>query len=346
MPPRTKKEGNGRSRAKETASNALPTDTVDPGQARAIEAITGELVGSVTTEEAVLGDAAVGGAISVAAEIVPVAEEETSKFLTVEERDRLLTLEREVEESFYRAGKALQEIRDSRLYRETHHTFEDYCFDRFGFKRRHPYQLIDAAIITDNIRERARDAHILPTNEYQIRPLTRLRDDPEKQAEAWRRVVEKSQGKKPTFQVVKETVDEVMGTTPKARKAEPGALLSKGKFSVIRSSSDPYISDRKGYWGQIEGIDPDGRVTLTLYDRTVENISPSDLSPLREKEKEDREREKLLSRLKAVHEGIEGAERAVELLMHHFGTLREVPLTPLEEKLLEVLERQARESPL
>ena len=76
MPPRTKKEGNGRSRAKEIASDALPTDTVDPGEARAIEAIAGEPVGSVTTEEAVLGDAAVGGAISVAAEIVPVAEEE------------------------------------------------------------------------------------------------------------------------------------------------------------------------------------------------------------------------------------------------------------------------------
>lgn len=29
------------------------------------------------------------------------------------------------------AGEALREIRDSRLYRETHTTFEDYCRERF-----------------------------------------------------------------------------------------------------------------------------------------------------------------------------------------------------------------------
>nr|WP_322667302.1 hypothetical protein [Dendronalium sp. ChiSLP03b]MDZ8209558.1 hypothetical protein [Dendronalium sp. ChiSLP03b] len=40
-----------------------------------------------------------------------------------EQRDRL-HLERKVERAFFEAGKALMELRDRRLYRATHKTFE------------------------------------------------------------------------------------------------------------------------------------------------------------------------------------------------------------------------------
>ncbi len=33
------------------------------------------------------------------------------------------------------AGKALTQLRDRKLYRSTHKTFEEYCRDRFGFTR-------------------------------------------------------------------------------------------------------------------------------------------------------------------------------------------------------------------
>ena len=74
----------------------------------------------------------------------------TDELTEEEERDRLF-LERKVERAFYEAGRALRELRDRRLYRSTHKTFEEYCSDRFGFKRRHPYQLIDAANVVDNL---------------------------------------------------------------------------------------------------------------------------------------------------------------------------------------------------
>ena len=67
-----------------------------------------------------------------------------------EEKDRL-KLERQVERAFYLAGCALRELRDRKLYRSTHETFEKYCQDRFGMQRRHPYRLIDAASVVDNI---------------------------------------------------------------------------------------------------------------------------------------------------------------------------------------------------
>ncbi|MEH1939182.1 MAG: hypothetical protein V7L01_03045 [Nostoc sp.] len=37
------------------------------------------------------------------------------------------------------------ELRNRRLYDSTHRTFEEYCRDRFGYSRRQPYLLMDAA---------------------------------------------------------------------------------------------------------------------------------------------------------------------------------------------------------
>ncbi len=44
-------------------------------------------------------------------------------------------LELKVERAFYEAGSGLRELRDRNLYRNTHKTWEEYCLDRFGFKR-------------------------------------------------------------------------------------------------------------------------------------------------------------------------------------------------------------------
>jgi hypothetical protein len=46
--------------------------------------------------------------------------------------------------AFWRAGKALNAIRNGRLYRETHGTFEEYLRDRWGMSRPQAYRLIDA----------------------------------------------------------------------------------------------------------------------------------------------------------------------------------------------------------
>jgi hypothetical protein len=71
--------------------------------------------------------------------------------LTQEEQNDRLHLERKVERAFFEAGKTLAELRDRRLYRSTHSTFEEYCKDRFGFERRYPYRLIEAAGVVDNL---------------------------------------------------------------------------------------------------------------------------------------------------------------------------------------------------
>ena len=62
---------------------------------------------------------------------------DTNELSTIEQQERE-HLERQVEKAFYEAGKGLRTLRDKKLYRSTHKTFEEYCRDRFGFERRQP----------------------------------------------------------------------------------------------------------------------------------------------------------------------------------------------------------------
>jgi len=82
---------------------------------------------------------------AVLAEVVELEE------LTEEEvRDRLY-LERKIERAFYECGKALKELRNRRLYRSTHKTFEEYCRDRFLLTHRNVNYLIAGSLVVDNL---------------------------------------------------------------------------------------------------------------------------------------------------------------------------------------------------
>lgn len=77
--------------------------------------------------------------------------------LSPEERARLLELEEQVmvgASAALLAGRALTEIRDSRLYRETCASFEEYVLERFGFSRQRAYQLIDYAATAGEFEQR------------------------------------------------------------------------------------------------------------------------------------------------------------------------------------------------
>ena len=147
-----------------------------------------------------------------------------------------MRLERQVERAFYQAGIALKELRDRRLYRSTHKTFKEYCQDRFGFTRSHPYRLIDAAIVIDNLvqmspngrqnnSESERLGGILPTNERQCRPLSKL--EPEKQREVWQQAIELNGGKVPSGKIVSELVSR--GSRGSEATSDHGPSQIKGK---------------------------------------------------------------------------------------------------------------------
>ena len=118
--------------------------------------------------------------------------------------------------SFFEVGHALMRIRDLKLYRETHATFEKYLEDRWDYSRQYGYQLIAAAEVTENVSTVGRQ----PDNERQVRPLTRL--DPDTQRKAWIRTLENAKamnnGRLATW-VVERSIVEVL-----AENDDPGSV--------------------------------------------------------------------------------------------------------------------------
>lgn len=86
--------------------------------------------------------------------------------------------------SFFDIGAALKEIRDGKLYRGEFKTFEDYCQQRWGFSRVHAHRHIDASEVQADLLP---IGNILPANEAQCRPLTKLLDADRQ--DAWQEVI-------------------------------------------------------------------------------------------------------------------------------------------------------------
>lgn len=76
--------------------------------------------------------------------------------LSTTEQERLAECEAKIRsglQTFVDVGRALAEIRDSRLYRQTHETFEAYCGMEFGLTRKRAYDLMGASDIIDALAE-------------------------------------------------------------------------------------------------------------------------------------------------------------------------------------------------
>lgn len=133
--------------------------------------------------------------------------------LTITEHTQLAECEAVIERglhTFMEVGDALLKIRQNRLYRNTHESFEDYCRERWGFRRSHADNLIDAARVVADLNSMEFKPPILPLTERQARPLTLL-DTPEDRQAAWQRAVETAPDGKVTGKHVQAVVDEMRG---------------------------------------------------------------------------------------------------------------------------------------
>jgi hypothetical protein len=137
-----------------------------------------------------------------------VVHDETNAALSVDERTEFQQLETVIQvglQTFFEVGNALMEIRDRRLYREAHETFEDYCNQRWQFSKSQANRLIGAAQVVETLAP----IGVIPKNEAQARPLTQLA--PERRAEVWQRAVATAPDGQVTAKHVQQVVDEVLG---------------------------------------------------------------------------------------------------------------------------------------
>ena len=113
--------------------------------------------------------------------------------LTASESNALTEHEAVIErgiQTFYEVGIALADIRDRKLYRAEHGTFEDYCQQRWQMSKAHAYRMIDAAEVVSPIGDSGLP---LPANEGQARELGRVPEA--ERATVWAETVERTDGK-------------------------------------------------------------------------------------------------------------------------------------------------------
>ena len=112
--------------------------------------------------------------------------------------------------TFVEVGQALVRIRDGRLYRADHPTFEIYCEARWGMSRRRAYQLIEASAVCTVVHT---------DNERQARELAPLLDQPEAMKQAFEQASENTGGK-PTAAAIREVVRPTLAKVTETTKTE------------------------------------------------------------------------------------------------------------------------------
>src|ERR1700738_260763 len=121
-------------------------------------------------------------------EIVLEVETSEETILSASEANKLRHCERTVDrflEDAYAAGEALQIIRDVRLYRATHRSFELYVQERFGYSRPWAYELMGVAEVKKTLSGIPDLAP--PVNQAQAVELTVLKEASD-QIVVWKKV--------------------------------------------------------------------------------------------------------------------------------------------------------------
>jgi hypothetical protein len=261
--------------------------------------------------------------------------------LTPEEERQRLFWERKVERAFYEAGTALKELRDRRLYRSTHKTFEEYVQDRFGMKQSRSYQLIEATGVVDNLLAKVPPmvellgdssdkvpplVEVLPTNERQVRPLIQL--EPDQQREVWQQAVEAAGGKVPSGRIVKDIVQRIRERT------KIPIPYRVGDVCEILIKDNPELRGLGGCWCiviEVREFSCLVRAWNGEYTVREENLRDLQYSP------DHRQKMQQLSD-RLVHLRSLGEEETVRAILETLGSLKRPYLNPWEEKLLEFLE--------
>jgi hypothetical protein len=257
---------------------------------------------------------------------------EAMESLSAEESSDRLRLERKVERAFYEAGVALRELRERRLYRSTHKTFEEYCRERFGFQRRHCYQLIEAAVVVDNLCANSaqndpetNSAQILPTSEAQVRSMTSL--EPNEQRSVWQQAVEEAGGKVPPARIVKGIVEKL--------KSKPLALASDScsvgdVFTLTRLTLKE--SKYNGCWAVAIALN-EFTLEVDVHDGTL-RVKPENLDPI-DSPQAQRELPAILDRIRRLRQ-VDSLDRVAYNVLESLG--KQTYLTELEEKVLQCME--------
>lgn len=134
--------------------------------------------------------------------------------------------------SFVEVGAALLKIREERLYLATHKTFDQYCRERWNWRKSYANYQISAAEIVQGLTS----AVVIPEYENQVRPLSVL--PPEEREAAWNIAVEQSKTGKPTGPEVANVVRAHFDIRTYRTKDEVEAMKTMAAAKKIQAEAD------------------------------------------------------------------------------------------------------------
>ena len=152
----------------------------------------------------------------------PVSPEVVPAPLTAEEKIRLRQLELEIERNltgFIKCGRALLEVRESRLYREKYKTFSEYCRERFALARSTADQICRSTQVFETLLGSGLQISET-TPELTLRPISQLPGG-DLQTQAWRLSgLVAPEGKSPSHTVTSKVARMIREATEGTNKRE------------------------------------------------------------------------------------------------------------------------------
>lgn len=159
--------------------------------------------------------------------------------------------------TFIEVGNALFEIRNNKLYREKHSTFEEYCKQKWQIKRQRAYELMDAASIVNTLSEisdkNSNEIKVLPSINIRESHAVALGKIPEEMRNViWQKVVDeqKESGKTITAKTIQfiysqeknSLVDNNQMTNDKLKEKNEHKIYAKIVRGKIKNAYDSDIT--------------------------------------------------------------------------------------------------------
>jgi hypothetical protein len=243
--------------------------------------------------------------------------------LSADEIELRALLEKQVGSAFYQAGMALLKLNELRLYRSTHFSFEDFCQDVFSFSRDYAYLKMGAAKIYQNLLDNmpSISRHLLPT---------RLDDDAS--LKVWNHAVALAGGKVPTSPIVTEAVRLYLNENN--RTDNPFHI---GEICRILARGNRHLKNQAGCWCIVSQVHLSSCTVNTWSDEL--EVAIENLESLLFDERQYQSIEDIGVRMTGLYETGKLDEAALWVL-NGLAKLNRPYLTTLEEKLLQLLERE------
>ena len=259
--------------------------------------------------------------------------------LTLQEQELRRSLEQDVKTAFYRSGQALIKLNRLRLYRSTHLSFEEFCSEVFGFGSDYAYLKMAAATVYQNLADNLPylegkptigRQQILPTRQRQLRPIVKAKLPQEAQVEVWLDALSLANGKIPSSSLVAEAVNLYL-----AKNNTRPNPFHKGDVCRIVVRDNNQLKGKGGSWCIVESVSDCHCLVNTWNDQLsvpIDNLESQDFN-----DEEYRAIEDIGVRMSKLHETGKLDEAALWIL-NGLAKLDRAELTPLEDKLLRVLE--------